>query len=477
MGPKAKVLVLDDDKLVLKAVSEVLRRDGYDVLALADPLEAIATAKDPAIDVVVSDIRMPNLSGLDVLKAFKQAQPDVEVILMTGHASLETAVEAVKAGAYDFLAKPFERIEDFSLRVAKAAERRALKKRTRQLEEALETKASLEGMIGQSAQMRAVFRLIETVGPTTATVLIQGESGTGKELVSRAIHFKSDRKDKVFVAVNCSALTETLLESELFGHVKGAFTGAIGNKKGLFEAADGGTLFLDEIGDVPPATQVRLLRVLQEGELKRVGGNETVNVDVRVIAASNVDLAKAKAEGRFREDLYYRLNVITVALPALRDRPDDVPILAHHFLRRYAEKMKKQITGITPEAMGLLTLHRWPGNVRELENVIERASVLCSKTVIDAADLPEDVKTSPKTGASGVDAFNLNHLPLAQAKELAIRAFERSYLTVAMDRNNQNVSASALAAGMDRSNFRRLLKQHGIGGRGVGGVDGGPDEA
>jgi DNA-binding NtrC family response regulator len=468
-APLAKVLIVDDDKVVLRATSEVLRREGYEVISMGDPLEALAAAKDPTLDVVVTDIQMPNLSGLDVLKGFKQAQPDVEVIVMTAYATVETAVAAVKAGAYDYLTKPFERIDDFSLTVAKAVERRMLKKRTQVLEEALEVKSIFEGMIGQSSQMRAVFKLVETVSPTTATVLIQGESGTGKELIAKAIHFRSPRRDKPFVAVNCSALTDTLLESELFGHVKGAFTGATGLKKGLFEAASGGTIFLDEIGDVPLSTQVRLLRVLQEGEIKRVGGTDSIQVDTRVIAATNVDLPKAMAEGRFREDLYYRLNVITLSLPPLRDRPEDVPLLAQHFLRHYADKMKKQIQGILPEAMRLLTVHPWAGNVRELENVLERAVVLSAKPSIEVDDLPSHVREAPKSGSSmDVDAQSLTHLPFAQAKELAIRAFERRYLSTALDKSSHNISAAALAAGMDRSNFRRLLKQHDIGGRGRG---------
>ncbi|HZH05015.1 MAG TPA: sigma-54 dependent transcriptional regulator, partial [Myxococcaceae bacterium] len=306
---KAKVLIVDDDKIVLRAASEILTREGYQVIAVDDAVEGLTAAKEPSIDVVVLDIKMPNLSGMDLLRAIKQERPEVEVIMMTAFATVETAVEAVKYGAYDYLTKPFENIDDLSLTVAKAVERKQLRDRTRVLEEALSVKNQFEDLIGQSAQMRAIFKMVETVSYSTATVLIQGESGTGKELVARAIHFRSPRKDKPFVAVNCSALTDTLLESELFGHVKGSFTGASNNKKGLFEAAEGGTIFLDEIGDVPPSTQVRLLRVLQESEVKRVGANESLKVDVRVIAASNVDLARAKDQGKFREDLFYRLNV------------------------------------------------------------------------------------------------------------------------------------------------------------------------
>jgi DNA-binding NtrC family response regulator len=463
----AKVLVVDDDKVVLRAVTEILQREGYYVVAIDDAVEGLAAAKDPSIDVAILDIRMPHLSGMDLLKAIKQARPEVEVVMMTAFATVETAVEAVKAGAYDYLTKPFANIDEVSLTVAKAAERKALKDRTRVLEEQLTAKGQFEDLIGQSNQMRAVFKLVETVSYSSATVLIQGESGTGKELVARAIHYRSSRKDKPFVAVNCSALTDTLLESELFGHVKGSFTGATANKKGLFEAADGGTIFLDEIGDVPPATQVRLLRVLQEGEVKRVGANETTKVDVRVIAASNIDLARAKDQGRFREDLFYRLNVITVTLPPLRDRPEDVPLLAQHFLRLYAAKMGKKVTSISPPAMEALVCHRWMGNVRELENVIERAVVLTSREVVDVEDLPQGLRDAPG-GGGDVEVLSLAHLPYAEAKRLAMRAFERRYLSALLERSGNNVSSAARAAGVDRSNFRRLLKQYEVGRNPIG---------
>jgi DNA-binding NtrC family response regulator len=458
-----KVLVVDDDRVVLRAVTQILERAGYQVVAVDDAVEGLSASKDPSIDVAVLDIKMPNLSGMDLLKAIKSARSDVEVIMMTGFATVETAVEAVKAGAYDYLTKPFDNIDEVSLTVAKAVEHKALKDRTRVLEEALSAKGQFEDMIGQSPQMRSVFKLVETVSYSSATVLIQGESGTGKELVARAIHFRSPRKDKPFVAVNCSALTETLLESELFGHVKGAFTGATANKKGLFESADGGTIFLDEIGDVPAATQVRLLRVLQENEVKRVGATESIKVDVRVIAATNIDLARAREQGKFREDLFYRLNVITVSLPPLRDRPEDIPLLAAHFLMLNAGKLGKKVTSISPAAMEALTVNRWVGNVRELENAIERAVVLTSSEVIELDDLPPGFRDAPRGGGGEVEIFSLAHLPYAQAKRLAMRAFERRYLSALLEKNNDNVSSAARAAGVDRSNFRRLLKQYEVG--------------
>jgi DNA-binding NtrC family response regulator len=460
-----KVLVVDDDKVVLRAVTEILQREGYQVVAIDDAVEGLAATKDPSVDVAVLDIKMPNLSGLDLLKAVKQSRPDVEVIMMTAFGTVETAVAAVKAGAYDYLTKPFENIDELSLTVAKAAERKALKDRARVLEAQLTARDQFEELIGQSTQMRAIFKMVETVSYSSATVLIQGESGTGKELVARAIHYRSPRKERPFVAVNCSALTDTLLESELFGHVKGSFTGATASKKGLFEAADGGTIFLDEIGDIPAATQVRLLRVLQEGEVKRVGANENIKVDVRVIAASNVDLSKAKDQGKFREDLFYRLNVISVHLPPLRDRPEDIPLLAQHFLSLYATKTGKKVTGITQAAMEALTCGRWLGNVRELENAIERAIVLTSKEMVDLEDLPPGFRDPPKDAGGEVEVFSLAHLPYAQAKRLAMRAFERRYLSALLEKSGNNVSSAARAAGVDRSNFRRLLKQYEVGGR------------
>lgn len=471
---KAKVLVVDDDKIVLRAATEILSREGYQVVAIDDAVEGLSAAKDPTIDVACLDIKMPNLSGMDLLKAFKQSRPDVEVIMMTAFATVETAVEAVKGGAYDYLTKPFENIDVLTLAVGRAAEKKSLRDRTRVLEEALSARNQFEDLVGQSSQMRSVFKLVETVSYSTATVLIQGESGTGKELVARAIHYRSPRKDKPFVAVNCSALTDTLLESELFGHMKGSFTGATTNKKGLFEAADGGTIFLDEIGDVPPATQVRLLRVLQEGEVKRVGANDTLKVDVRVIAATNVDLSKAKDTGKFREDLFYRLNVITVQLPPLRDRPEDVPLLAQHFLKLYAQKIGKKVTSISPHAMEALTTARWNGNVRELENAIERAVVLCAGEAVEVDELPAEIRSNQRGGGE-VEVFSLAHLPYAQAKKLAMRAFERRYLSALLEKSTGNVSMAARAAGVDRSNFRRLLKQYEVGGRSMGSKDGDND--
>ncbi|MBL8915033.1 MAG: sigma-54-dependent Fis family transcriptional regulator [Archangium sp.] len=457
-----KVLLIDDDKVILRAFTEILKRAGFEVVPISDPLDGVAIAKDGSIDVVVTDITMPNLSGIEVLRQFKAAQPDLEVIVITGNATVETASEAVRLGAFDYLTKPLERVEDLAMRVSRAAERRVLKRRTVELEKALDGVRVFEGMIGQSAPMQAVFKLVETVAPTTATVLIRGETGTGKELVARALHYRGPRKNKPFVAVNCSALTETLLESELFGHVKGAFTGAVGMKRGLFEAADGGTLFLDEIGDISAATQVKLLRVLQEGEVRKVGSNDVVKVDTRVIAATHVDLEKAKAEGEFREDLYYRLNVITLTLPSLRDRPTDIPLVAQHFVDHYAKKMGKKVNSISSAAMELLLSNAWTGNVRELQHAIERAVILAQGETIDPAGLPEQILNGKRGAPSDVGQLDLLHLPFARAKELTVRAFERHYISKMLEKTSGNISAAALASGMDRSNFRRAMKECGL---------------
>ncbi len=460
--PRPRVVVIDDEKALLKALIELVQRAGFDAIGADDPVEGLAAAMESDIDVALVDIKMPNLSGMDVLREIKAKRPDVEVVLMTAHATIETAVEAVKAGAFHYLTKPFDRIEDVALTVQKAAERKRLLDRNRALENMLEVRESFEGLIGQSPKMLAVYKVIDGVAYSAATVLVQGESGTGKELVARAIHYRSPRKERPFLAVNCSALTETLLESELFGHVKGAFTGAISNKKGLFEAADGGTLFLDEIGDIPSALQVRLLRVLQEGEVKRVGSVETTRVDVRVIAATNVDLKKAVADGRFREDLYYRLNIIAIQLPSLRERPEDVPILAHHFLRKYAPRMNKRIERISTDAMEALTKHPYSGNVRELENAIERAVVLAQGDEVELQDLPRGFGVERPAPAEA-EATSLAHLPYVDAKRLAVRAFERRYLATLLKRSKNNIADAARSAGMDRSNFRRLLKQYEVG--------------
>ncbi len=460
MEQQAKILVVDDDRAVLRAVSETLKRAGHLVVSVSDPLEGVTAAEDPAVEVAVVDIRMPNLSGLDLLKSFKRSREDLEVVVMTGHATVETAMEAVRNGAFDYLTKPFEHIDQLTLTVARALERRRLRRRVVEVENVLAPTGSVDGMVGNSPVMRAVFKMVEAVAPTDTTVLIRGESGSGKELVARALHLRSPRKNKPFVAVNCSALSETLLDSELFGHVKGAFTGALAQKRGLFEAAHGGTLFLDEIGDVPLATQVRLLRALQEGEIKRVGANESIPVDVRVIAATHVNLEDARKQGRFRDDLYFRLSVIPLTLPSLRERPEDVPLLARHFLTRFSTRMGKKLSGFSPDALASLSRYSWPGNVRELENVVERAVVLSPGPVVEMENLPAEIQSAKRPASVDVTFLRLTEMGFAQAKALSVAAFERRYLSTLLERTGGNISQAALAAGMDRSNFKRLLREH-----------------
>ncbi|MET0401804.1 MAG: sigma-54 dependent transcriptional regulator [Cystobacter sp.] len=463
MPSEGRVLVVDDHVEMARLLADALTDAGYTVDMATSGQEAVSAVRGRVLDAVVCDLRMEKVDGFDVLAAVREADPTLPVLIMTAFGGVENAVEAMRRGATHYFTKPF-RLDEVLLYVQRAIAERRLREENRALRQAVGDRSSFAALVGRSELLRELYELIERVAHSHAPVLVRGESGSGKELVARALHFEGPRKAGPFVAVNCTAIPNALLESELFGHVKGSFTGATANKKGLFEAADGGTIFLDEIGDVPPATQVRLLRVLQEGEVKRVGANEPVKVDVRVIAATHVDLSRAKEQGKFREDLFYRLNVITIDLPPLRERPEDVPLLTHHFLKVYAGKVSKRVTGFTPRALEALTCNRWTGNVRELENVIERAVVLTSKEVLDTDDLPPGFQEAPQAGAQ-VEVFSLAHLPYAQAKRLAMRAFERRYLTALLEKHTHNVSSAARAAGVDRSNFRRLLKQYEVAGR------------
>ncbi len=456
-----RVLVLDDDPAVLLSVCRVLERGGCTVLRHDDAEAAETQLVAGAADVAVLDVMLPTISGIELLRRVKAARPSMAVVMMTASNSVQLAVDAVKAGAFDYLSKPFDSLENIVLTVRRAFEHQRLVADNAALHKMLEAKEGLEDLVGQSAQMREVFRLIEAVGATPATVLVRGESGTGKELVARAIHRRSDRVRGPFQALNCSALAETVLESELFGHVKGAFTGAVANRKGLFEAADGGTIFLDEIGDISPQMQVRLLRVLQEGEVKPIGSNQTLAVDVRVVAATNANLEAAMRAKKFREDLYYRLNVVTLEIPPLRERPDDIMLLALHFLRRHGARMKRNVQGFAEEARKALLTHDWPGNVRELENAIARGVVMCLGPEIQVSHLPPGIGGA--VAASDVEAQSLAHLPYAQAKKTALVAFERSYLKAKLAAAGGNISRAAREAGVDRSNFKRLLREYGVG--------------
>ncbi|MGH7323485.1 MAG: sigma-54-dependent transcriptional regulator [Candidatus Rokuibacteriota bacterium] len=390
MPEAATILVADDDPGLRESLERTLTREGYGVVAASDGRAALERLQSGSIDLVLTDLKMPGLSGLELLRAAKAISPDVDVVLLTAFGTVEEAVKAMKEGAYDFLTKPFRREQLLKL-IDKALERRSLITQNRALRQQLEDLQAKGQIIGNSAAFRRVMTLVEQVAASSATVLIQGESGTGKELVARAIHDRSPRRSGPVVAVNCAALPETLLESELFGYERGAFTGAAVRKEGRFELADGGTLFLDEVADLSLVTQPKILRVLQEGEFERLGGTRRMRVDVRIVAATNQDLPQMVREKRFREDLYYRLNVITINVPTLRERPEDISLLAFHFLRVYAAKNDRRLEGFTDDALRRLEGYTWPGNVRQLENVIERSVVLAPDRLIDARDLPEEV--------------------------------------------------------------------------------------
>ncbi|MBL8787604.1 MAG: sigma-54-dependent Fis family transcriptional regulator [Deltaproteobacteria bacterium] len=385
------LLVVDDDRANVESIQRTFEKEKIEVLTAGDGREALDLLRQRRVGVVLTDLMMPGMSGLELLRAVKTVSPETEVILMTAFGTVETAVEAMKDGAWDFVTKPFKRIQ-----IVKAV-RRALDQQSLVMEN-LALKAELQdsrrdrSIVGNSLPIRQLLDMVRQVAPSLATVLLQGESGTGKELVARAIHSYSTRAQKPFIALNCAALPESLLEAELFGHEKGSFTGATARRQGRFELADHGTLFLDELGEMSPQVQVKLLRVLQEGEFERVGGTQTLKVDTRIVAATNKDLKAEVEAGRFREDLYYRLNVITIQLPPLRDRKDDIPLLAQHFLTLYAQKNAKKINGISRDALTAMLGWRWPGNVRELENAMERAVVLCRGDMVVVEDLPPQLK-------------------------------------------------------------------------------------
>ena len=461
-GTHARVLVVDDEASLRRSLARFLLSRGFDVLTAEDGPAALTLLQTTKVDVVLVDLMMPRMSGMEVLESIKKQQPEVEVVMMTAFGEVETAVSAVRAGAYDFLTKPFAATDAVALTLEKAAEHKRLVDRTRILEQRLEQHERFGELVGSSPRMQDVYRLALGVAPTTSTVLILGENGTGKELVARAIHQHSARADRTFRAINCGAIPETLVETELFGSNRGAFTGAM-DRAGLFELADKSTLFLDEIGDLPQMAQVKLLRALAQGEIKRVGANDTKTVDVRVIAATNVDLKERIAAGRFREDLFYRLNVIPIHLPPLRQRKEDIPLLAYHFLQKYARRAGREIKRISVEALRMLREQPWPGNVRELENAIEHAVVMCRGDTVFPADLPfsrtkgKDSDRDPDEGA--FFTAELGELSYAEAKERANLEFDRAYVQRVLARVTGNISEAARQAGMDRSNFRRLLKK------------------
>jgi two-component system NtrC family response regulator/two-component system response regulator HydG len=388
---KARILVVDDEVNARNALRTILSEEGYEIEEAADGQEGLDKLTSMAPDIVLADVRMPKLDGISLLRKAKEQGSNSSFVMMTAFASVEAAVEAMRLGAENYLVKPLD-VASVLVFLEKALEKRGLIKETERLRERVRERYKLEGMVGEAPELQAVYAVVKQAAATKATVLILGESGTGKELVAQALHELSPRKDKPFVKVACAALSETLLESELFGHERGSFTGAVGRKEGRFELADGGTLFLDEIGEITPTVQVKLLRALQTREFERVGGTQSIKVDVRVVAATNRDLAAEVKAGRFREDLYYRLNVVAVTLPPLRRRRGDIPALAAHFIEKYGAAYGKDIKGLTPGTLNALLAHDWPGNVRELENAIERAVVLCKGSELTADDLPATLR-------------------------------------------------------------------------------------
>jgi len=381
-----RILVVDDEEPIRGLIEQILEREGFEVETASDGPTGLEKATSGEFDLILLDVRIPRKDGMTVLREIREVDPDAVVMVMTAYASIEQALEALRAGAYDYVPKPFKK-DELLVRVRRALDYERLRAENRRLHEELRRTFKFEGIVGTSPKMQEALRIAAAVASTDATVLIYGETGTGKEVLARSIHYQSHRAQGPFVAINCGAIPETLLETELFGHEKGAYTGAVQTRIGKFEAADGGTVFLDEVGDMSPAMQVKLLRVLQERTIERVGGNRPIKVDVRVIAATNRDLRQAIREGNFREDLFYRLSVIPIVLPPLRERVEDIPILAQHFLERYRERYRKNIRGFTPQAQRKLRRYAWPGNVRELEFCIERAVILCTGEEITAQDL------------------------------------------------------------------------------------------
>ena len=455
MTLKARVLVVDDEKSMRDLLSITLEKEGYDVQTAAGGEPAIEMLHRDPVDVVITDLRMPKVDGLQVLRAAKEISPDTTVIVITAVASTETAVEAMKLGAYDYLTKPFK-LDEANLIVRNALERKRLKDENLYLRRQLETQHRFENIIGKSARIAEVFDTIRKISDSPSTAMITGESGTGKELVARAVHFNSLRRDKPFVSVNCGAIPEGLMESELFGHVRGAFTGAVSNKVGLFSAAESGTLFLDEITEIPPLLQVKLLRAIQTREIRRVGDTKDLKTDVRLIAASNRDLEGAVQEGILREDLFYRLNVIPIQLPPLRERREDIPLLVAHFLQKFRKDLGKDIRGVTPEAMAVLERHHWPGNIRELENVLERAIVLGAGDMLAVDSLPESVRRErPLKGLENVDIPE-DGLDL----EATLDSIEGRYLQRALDRTGGVQTKAAELLKMTFRQFRYKLQKH-----------------
>jgi two-component system, NtrC family, response regulator AtoC len=456
----AQLLIADDDEVSCQLFAETLEEDGYRVKKVFSGNEALTSLAEASYDLLITDVRMPGPSGLEVTRLVHATYPSLPVIVMTAFGSIETAVEAIHEGAFDFISKPMN-LAELKNTVSKALAQRALPHRTEkgagESDEPAHPQPSK--IIGKTPAMLEVYKTVARVAPTKSTVLILGESGTGKEMIARAIHEHSPRANRPFIPVDCGALTESLLESELFGHVRGSFTGAIADKKGVFEEAQGGTCFLDEIGGISPNLQARLLRVLQEHEVRRVGGKEWISTDVRVVAATNYNLSEAVTHGEFRQDLYYRLNVVAIQLPPLRERSDDVPLLAQYFLKHYCEENNKTISTISDKAMDLLRSYSWPGNIRELENAIEQAVALSYQSVLTPEDLPRDVR---EQGASRFSPEGVEDEQFLFPDTPSLEEVKRRYILHVLKQTQGNVSATARMLNVDRRSLYRMLARYKI---------------
>jgi two-component system response regulator AtoC len=459
---KKQVLIVDDEPNLRRILSAQLTRDGYDVLAAEDGEQGMHLLREHHIDLVITDLKMPKVDGMTLLKKALEEDPELPVVIVTAHGTIDTAVEALKSGAFDFVTKPFDKDEVRQI-VAKAL-------KTRELRGADATPAATGarfGIIGNSHGITELYAILERVADTPTTALITGESGTGKELVARALHEHSGRKDKPFIKVNCAAIPKELIESELFGYERGAFTGAVTSKPGRFELANGGTLFLDEIGEIPIEMQVKLLRALQESEFERVGGIKTIRVDVRLVAATNRDLKKLIAAGTFREDLFYRLNVVPIRLPALRERTGDIPLLVEHFLTKFNERLRKKVEGVEPDAMEVLVQYPWPGNIRELENVIERAVLFCDTQKLRASDLPHEIRGIPALANVPLPEADL-HAALAgegglkEHVKVAMSRLEKELVSRALQQTNGNVTHAARLLKISRKGLQLKMKELGL---------------
>lgn len=451
---KHRILVVDDEVDMLETCRRILALKGYDVAVASRAEDAIGLLGEGAFDLVVADLKMPRLTGLELLDRVKRVDPALPVILITGFPTVETAIDAIKRGAYDYLTKPFTP-DQLAVAVERAVEKRRLHSQNVFLRRQLQEAARFDDIVGQSPALLQMLEQVRRAAPTEANILVTGESGTGKELVARALHFNSPRRDRGFATIDCTTLPEPILESELFGHQKGAFTGAVTSRPGLLESADGGTIFLDEIGELSPALQAKLLRVLQERQVRRLGTAEYKTLDVRVISATNRLLHDEIREGRFREDLYFRINVIQIVVPALRDRASDVPLLAHHFLRAFESVAPRQISGIAPEAIEAMERYPWPGNIRELRNAVERAHSLATGPILRLSDFPDSLRATRSMLPGKAESMSFR-----EAKKKLTEEFEKDYVEQLLARHDGHVTRAAEEAGMLRSAFQRLMAKH-----------------